>query len=70
MSTWDIPRFVRSYDETLDDGLIVPRGLADTVASLIEQTGSRVELADRAGRRHQAEILLHGRRLLTCSGRR
>jgi superfamily II DNA or RNA helicase len=47
MSTWDIPRFVRSYDETLDDGLIVPRGLADTVASLIEQTGSRVELADQ-----------------------
>ncbi len=46
MSTWDTPRFLRSYDETLDGGLILPRGLADTVASMVEQAGSRLELTD------------------------
>jgi len=46
MSTWDTPRFLRSYDETVDGGLILPRGLADKVASLVEQAGSRVELID------------------------
>ncbi len=46
MSTWDTPRFLRSYDETIDGGLILPRGLIDTVTSLVEQTGSRLELTD------------------------
>jgi len=46
MSTWDTPRFLRSYDETLDGGLVLPRGLADTVASMVEQAGSRLELTD------------------------
>lgn len=46
MSTWDTPRFLRSYDETLDGGLILPRGLADAVASLAEQAGSRLEVTD------------------------
>jgi superfamily II DNA or RNA helicase len=46
MSTWETPRFLRSYDETLDGGLILPRGLADTVASLAEQAGSRLEITD------------------------
>ena len=40
-STWDTPRFLRSYDETLDGALVLPRGLADTVTALVEQTGSR-----------------------------
>jgi superfamily II DNA or RNA helicase len=46
MSTWDTPRFLRSHDETLDGGLILPRGLADTIASLAEQAGSRLEITD------------------------
>ncbi|RSM35544.1 hypothetical protein DMA12_43750 [Amycolatopsis balhimycina DSM 5908] len=45
MSTWDTPRFLRSY-ETLDGGLVLPRGLHDTVASLVEQAGSRLEVID------------------------
>ncbi|MGH3546037.1 MAG: hypothetical protein ACRDPW_08960 [Mycobacteriales bacterium] len=41
MSTWDTPWFLRSYDETLDGGLILSRGLHDVVASLVEQADSR-----------------------------
>lgn len=45
-STWDVPRFLRSYDETLDGALILPRGLLHTLGSLVEQAGSRLELTD------------------------
>ena len=51
-STWDTPRFVRGYDITLDDRLILPRGLRHTVAEIIERAGSRLAVADvrNAGR--------------------
>ncbi len=45
-STWGVPRFLRSFDESLDGGLILPRGLTDTVARLAEQAGSRLETTD------------------------
>lgn len=45
-STWDIPRFLRSFDETLDGGLLLPRGLTETVTALAEQAGSRLEQSD------------------------
>ena len=45
-STWNIPRFLRSYDETLDGGLILPRGMLGTVEALVSQAGSRLELVD------------------------
>ena len=34
-STWNIPRFLRSYDETLAGDLVLPRGLHDRVSQLI-----------------------------------
>jgi hypothetical protein len=46
ISTWGIPRFLYSFDETLDGGLILPRGLRDTVTALAGQAGSRLEIAD------------------------
>jgi len=46
MSTWDTPRILRNHDETLDGGLILPRGLQHTVASLVEQAGSRLDVTD------------------------
>jgi TOTE conflict system primase-like protein/type III restriction/modification enzyme restriction subunit len=46
ISTGGVPRFLQSFDETLDGGLILPRGLRDTAASLAEQAGSRLEVTD------------------------
>src|ERR1700750_483353 len=40
-STWNIPRFLHSYGETLDGGLILPCGMLDTLTSLATQAGSR-----------------------------
>lgn len=46
-STWNVPRVITSYDKTLDDHLVLPRGLLDTTIRLIEETGSTVEIDDR-----------------------
>ncbi|TQM08948.1 DEAD/DEAH box helicase [Pseudonocardia kunmingensis] len=45
-STWGIPRFLLSYDETLTGELVLPRGTADLVATTVEEAGSRLEVAD------------------------
>ncbi len=57
-STWNVPRFLRSYDETLDGGLIVPRGLGETVTLLAEQAGSRVEIRDERAHGSHQELTL------------
>ena len=46
-STWNVPRIITSYDETLDDRLVLPRGLRDMATKLIEEAGSTVEVADQ-----------------------
>ncbi|MFT4286086.1 TOTE conflict system archaeo-eukaryotic primase domain-containing protein [Nocardioides sp.] len=46
-STWNVPRIITSYDETLDDHLVLPRGLHDTATRLIEEAGSKIEVDDR-----------------------
>ena len=46
ISTWGLPQFLRSFEETLDGGLILPRGLTGKVTSLVEQAGSRLEITD------------------------
>jgi hypothetical protein len=45
-STYGIPRFLHCYGETIDGGLILPRGMLDTVNSLAEQAGSHLEVTD------------------------
>jgi superfamily II DNA or RNA helicase len=46
IATWGVPRFLQSFDETIDGGLILPRGLADKVTSLAERAGSHLEITD------------------------
>ncbi|GAA3448904.1 DEAD/DEAH box helicase [Dactylosporangium matsuzakiense] len=45
-STWDTPRFIRGYDLTLDNRLILPRGLRHTITTIVEQAGSRLVVTD------------------------
>lgn len=46
-STWSIPRFLRSYDETLEGDLILPRGLLPLLQQLVESAGSVLRLDDQ-----------------------
>src|SRR3954454_16419519 len=46
-SAWNVPRIITSYDETLDDHLVLPRGLRETATRLIEAAGSKVEVDDQ-----------------------
>ena len=46
IATWGIPRFLQTFDETLDGGLILPRGLADKVTLLAAQAGGRLDVTD------------------------
>jgi superfamily II DNA or RNA helicase len=45
-STWDTPRFLRSYDETLEGDLILPRGLFSLLTTLVESAGSTLHVDD------------------------
>ena len=53
-STWDTPRFLYSYDETADGDLVLPRGLHDLLADLVDSAGSTLRIEDNraTGERH------------------
>ncbi len=42
-STWDTPRLIRCYEESVDR-LLLPRGLREPAASLVEQAGSHLDV--------------------------
>ena len=44
-STWNTPRFLRCYRETIDQ-LLLPRGVQDQVARIVEDAGSKLEVTD------------------------
>jgi superfamily II DNA or RNA helicase len=44
-STWDTPRFIRSYRETLDQ-LLLPRGLRDKAARIVADAGSELIITE------------------------
>ena len=45
-STWNTPRFVRGYDVTIDDHLVLPRGLSHRITEIVDGAGSRLEITD------------------------
>lgn len=45
-STWDTPRFLCSYDETVDDDLVLPRGLLELVTNLVDSAESTLKIDD------------------------
>lgn len=54
-STWGVPRFLYSFDETLDGRLVLPRGLAGLVSSIVGDAGSTLQVEDQrlVGVRHE-----------------
>ncbi len=58
LSTWNVPRFLQSFDETLDGRLVLPRGLAALVTSAVAEAGSAVEIDDQraAGRPQRFDL--------------
>jgi hypothetical protein len=41
-----VPRFLYGFDETIDGGLILPRGLLGAVTALASEAGSRLQITD------------------------
>ena len=54
-STWDTPRFLYSYDETVDGDLVLPRGLYGLLTELVDSAGSTLRIEDMrvTGERHE-----------------
>ncbi|MEV0881514.1 DEAD/DEAH box helicase family protein [Micromonospora echinofusca] len=43
---WDTPHFIQGDDLTLEDHLVLPRGLRHTIATIVERAGSRLAVTD------------------------
>jgi len=59
LSTWDTPRFLRLYDETLDGDLLLPRGLWDRLDTIVREAGSSLEITHDSrtvGQSHTFEL--------------
>jgi superfamily II DNA or RNA helicase len=54
-STWDTPRFLYSYDETVEGDLVLPRGLYGLLTDLVESAESTLHIDDKRtiGDRHE-----------------
>jgi superfamily II DNA or RNA helicase len=54
-STWNTPRFLYSYDETVEGDLVLPRGLYGLLTDLADSAGSTLRIDDKrtAGDSHE-----------------
>ncbi|MGI8457315.1 MAG: TOTE conflict system archaeo-eukaryotic primase domain-containing protein [Propionibacteriaceae bacterium] len=59
-STWDTPRFVRAYDITVDDHLVLPRALRHIVSAMVEQAGSTLSVADLRHAGTEIDVVFSG----------
>jgi hypothetical protein len=56
-STWDTPRFIRCYRETLDQ-LLLPRGLRDKARSIVAEAGSTLRVVDALAAPESIDVTL------------
>ncbi|MDX3004074.1 DEAD/DEAH box helicase family protein [Kribbella solani] len=59
-STWDTPRFVTGYDLTLDEKLVLPRGLRHLVTGIVERSGARLDVTDNRTAGKEIDVALIG----------
>ena len=59
LSVWGAPRMLRCYEESLDR-LLLPRGVADRAAQLIEKAGSRLVITDLRSAPAELEVTFSG----------
>ena len=59
-STWDTPRFIRGYDVTFDDQLVLPRGLRHRIAEIIERSGARLIMSDVRNPGREIDVIFNG----------
>lgn len=57
-STWDTPRFVRGYDFTLEDRLVLPRGLRQPIAQILADGGSQLQVVDQRNSGTEIDVAL------------
>ncbi|MHA7271258.1 TOTE conflict system archaeo-eukaryotic primase domain-containing protein [Arthrobacter sp. HLT1-20] len=46
-STWNVPRILHFFDETLEGDLVLPRGLLPLLRQLVESAGSTLKIEDQ-----------------------
>ncbi|MEW6475240.1 MAG: DEAD/DEAH box helicase family protein [Actinomycetota bacterium] len=56
-STWNTPRFIRSYRETLDQ-LLLPRGLHDKARAIVAEAGSTLRVVDALASPAPIDVIL------------
>lgn len=56
-STWDTPRFLYSYDETVEGDLVLPRGLYGLLTDLVESAGSTLHIDDKRANGENHEFI-------------
>jgi hypothetical protein len=56
-STWNTPRFLRCYGETVDQ-LLLPRGIADQAALMVGEVGSNLEVTDACSSPESIDVSL------------
>jgi len=56
--TGDTPRFVQGYDVTLDDKLVLPRGLRHRITDIVVQGGSRLDVTDLRNAGQEIDLAL------------
>ncbi|PQZ89588.1 helicase [Arthrobacter sp. MYb227] len=59
-SIWDTPRFLTSYDETLEGNLVLPRGVLPLLEELVQSAGSTLELTDNRDHGLAQEFVFSG----------